>query len=115
MVLTRAVIEATAKDKSIVVGGLAAKIDELAVAELIRPAVRDAAHEVRHLGNDMAHGDFIEPVDAANAEAAVAIMGEILAEVYQGPARVVRLRERRQAKTAGPATTSAYRPIPPPG
>jgi hypothetical protein len=38
--------------------------------------VRDGAHEVRHLGNEMAHGDFVEPVDGEDAELVLQLMDE---------------------------------------
>jgi hypothetical protein len=44
----------------------------------------------------MAHGDFVDPVDADDADAVLEVMAEILNEVYQGPARVNRMRDKRQ-------------------
>jgi len=65
---------------------------------LLRPHIKDAAHEVRHLGNEMAHGDFIDPVDKEEAEAVLGLMDEILNEVYQSPAKVERQRAARLAR-----------------
>jgi hypothetical protein len=73
--LSRSVVEATAKAKGVSVGNLIAKIDELAAQQLIRPIVQEAAHEIRHLGNDMAHGDFVDPVTREEAEETVGLMG----------------------------------------
>jgi len=98
VLLARAVIEATAKDKGITTGRLSRKIDAMHDARLIREDVRDGAHEVRYLGNDMAHGDFIEPVLREDAELVLVLMDEVLEEVYQSPARVRRRREARLAK-----------------
>jgi hypothetical protein len=84
VLLARAVIEATAKEKGITTGPLAAKIDQLGDQGYIRDHVSEAAHEARHLGNDMAHGDFGEPVDAEGADEVLVIMDEILVEVFQG-------------------------------
>jgi hypothetical protein len=98
VLLARSVIEATAKDRGITNGNLAAKIDAMCDQGMIRQHVRDEAHEVRHLGNDMAHGDFVEPVDPDDAEAVLVLMGEVLEEVYQSPAKVARLQAKREAK-----------------
>jgi len=63
ILMARTTIEATAKSQAIITGSLIAKIDAMAMAtaQLIRPALRDAAHAIRHLGNDMAHGDVEAP------------------------------------------------------
>lgn len=58
ILLARAVIEATAKDKGVTDGSLSQKIDRLHECGYIRTYLRDGAHEVRYTGNDMAHGDF---------------------------------------------------------
>jgi Domain of unknown function (DUF4145) len=104
VLLARAVIEATAKDKGITTGSLSRKIDAMYDARLIREDVRDGAHEVRYLGNDMAHGDFIESVLREDAELVLALMDEVLEEVYQSPARVLRRREARVTKTSASST-----------
>jgi hypothetical protein len=101
VLLARSVIEATAKDKGITSGPLVAKIDEMNKAEFIRKVVKDGAHEVRHLGNDMAHGDFVEPVELEESEEVLELMGEVLHDVYQQEARVARRRTAREAKRAG--------------
>ena len=98
--LARSVIEATAKDKGITDGSLFDKIDKMHEAGLIRPHVKDAAHEVRHFGNDMAHGDFVEPVDRDEAEEDLELMSGVLNEVYQGPKQVERVKAARLAKKA---------------
>jgi hypothetical protein len=97
--LARSVIEATAKEVGITNGTLAKKIDELHDRGLIREYVQDGAHEVRYLGNDMAHGDFVDPVDEEEAELALSLMDEILEEIFQAPARVNAARARRLAKS----------------
>jgi len=98
--LARAVIEATAKDKGADGKNLEARIDALAAAELIREHTKEQAHEIRHFGNDMAHGDFAEPVTEEEATEIIALMDEVLNEVYQSPARLARVREAREAKKA---------------
>jgi hypothetical protein len=102
--LARSVVEATAKEKGITKGNLVAKINELHKQQLIREYVKDAADEVRHLGNDMAHGDFVDTVEPEEADEALALMDEVLEEVFQSPARVMRARAARLAKKQTPST-----------
>ena len=96
--MARSVIEATAKNKGIATGRLVDKIEELEKRSLIRPHIKDAAHEVRHLGNDMAHGDFIDPVTEEETAETLELMSEILNEVYQSPAKIGRRAAARAAK-----------------
>jgi hypothetical protein len=105
--MARAVIEATAKDKGITKGRLIDKIEEMESQGLIRGHIKVAAHEVRHLGNDMAHGDFIEPVDETETAETLELMSEILNEVYQSPAKIARRQAARQAKATAQATWRA--------
>jgi hypothetical protein len=94
--LARAVVEATAKNKGITTGTLENKIDALAEQGLIREHTRQVAHEVRLDGNEVAHGDLTsEPPDPEEAAETVALMDEVLQEVYQQPARVARVRATR--------------------
>ncbi|MEU6054250.1 DUF4145 domain-containing protein [Streptomyces xanthochromogenes] len=99
--LARAVVEATAKDKGCTSGNLVAKIDALASAGHLRQDTAELAHEIRHGGNEIAHGDLTgEPMPSEDAEAIVSFMDEVLQEVYQGPAKVARLRADREARKA---------------
>jgi hypothetical protein len=98
--LARAVIEATAKEKGVRMNGIAAKIDAMAESGFIRPHIQEAAHEVRHLGNEMAHGDFIDSVTSEESALALELMAEVLEEVFQSPARVARARAAREARRA---------------
>lgn len=98
VLMCRSVIEATAKEKGINKGMLQAKIDEMAKQSLIRAHIKEAAHEVRYLGNDMAHGDFVDPVDCEDADEILALMAEVLAEVFQSPARIAKVKADRLAK-----------------
>ena len=100
ILLARGVLEATAKDNEITKGRLAEKIDELESKGLVRPFTRDAAHELRYLGNDMAHGDFVDTIVESDCIAVLDIVDEVLNEVYQGPARVVRMKEKRTGLTS---------------
>jgi hypothetical protein len=94
----RSVIEATAKGQGITDGSLLAKIDTMAKQGLIRPNVRDSAHEVRLFGNDMAHGDFGRAVTDEDANLVLTLMAEVLQEVYQAPARLARAKAAREAR-----------------
>jgi hypothetical protein len=100
VLLARAVIEATAKDKGMTTGTVVTKIDAMYEARLIREDIRDGAHEVRYLANDTAHGDFAVPVPQTDAELILTLMDEVLAEIYQSPARVARRRAARLGKIA---------------
>jgi hypothetical protein len=106
VLMCRAVIEATAKNHGINTGTLSGKIGQLNEQRVITPSTADAAHEIRHLGNDMAHGDFatttVTPEEAAEV---VEITEALLAEVYQRPAQIQRMKERRLNQAATPATS----------
>ena len=102
ILLARAVIEDTAKDKGVTDGSLSQKIDQLHERGYIRTYLRDGAHEVRYTGNDMAHGDFPAAISRGDADVLLQLMREVLMEVYQDPARRERLvrlaRDARQAR-----------------
>lgn len=100
ILLARAVVEATAKDKGITSGTLASKIEGLHSAGHVRELVRDTADEIRFMGNDMAHGDFVEAVTETEAEDILTFMAEVLEEVYQAPARLNARRAERLARKA---------------
>lgn len=105
--VARAVVEATAKAKGHVKGQVVDKIEALANAGEIRPAVKDQAHEIRHLGNSVAHGDLGDPVTAEDAAEILELMGEVLNEVFQSPARGARLKAAREARRAGSSGSRA--------
>lgn len=98
ILMARTVIEATAKDQEILKGTLEAKIDKMRDQGLVRPHIAEEAHEVRHFGNDMAHGDINEPVDDDDVSEVLALMDEVLNEVYQSHARLAKVRDKRLAK-----------------
>jgi hypothetical protein len=95
ILMARTVVEATAKANEITSGNLSAKINAMMEAGLIRPAIAAQAHEVRFAGNDMAHGDVDVAPESADSEEILALMAEILSEVFQGPARLERIRQKR--------------------
>jgi len=65
---------------------------------ILSELVRDQAHEVRFLGNDMAHGDFVEPVSTEEADEILELMAEVLHAVFEMPAQLLRRKEARIAK-----------------
>jgi hypothetical protein len=101
VLLARSVIEATAKEQRITSGRLYEKIEALATQGLIRANIKNAAHSVRELGNDMAHGDFVTPIGDEETRLVIELMGEILNDVYQSDARIrkaqaaVRIRKQQ--------------------
>jgi hypothetical protein len=99
ILMARTVVEATAKEEGITSGNLVAKIDALATASHIRDSTKDAAHVIRHFGNDMAHGDISDLPSTDDAKEVLTLMDEILNEVFQGPARTARLIATRTAST----------------
>jgi hypothetical protein len=104
ILMARTVVEATAKAKGIKSGTLAHKINALREQQLIRPSIAEQAHEIRFMGNDMAHGDIDDQPTALDSEETLALMAEVLSEVFQGPAKLARLRGRR---TGGAAAREA--------
>lgn len=69
------------------------KIDDLAARHIITPALRDWAHEIRHIGNEAAHDE--EPVSREDAEQAVYFAEMLFTYLYTLPGMVA---ERRQSK-----------------
>lgn len=98
IIMARSVIEATAKDKGVTTGPLISKIDQLHDQRLIRPDVRDGAHEIRQFGNDMAHGDFVQDANSEEADLVLALMDAVLGDVYQSPAQVARAKATREQR-----------------
>jgi hypothetical protein len=99
VLMARSVIEATAKDKGITSGSLQDKIDKMHKDALIREHIKEGAHELRYFGNEMAHGDFGNPVIKEDADLVLTLMQEILQEVFASPARVTRAKAARQARS----------------
>lgn len=94
-IMARAVIEATAKAKDVEGKGLLSKVDKLYEAQLLSAGARDAAHDIRLNGNEMAHGDFDEPVSEPDSFDTLDLMDRVLREVFQDPAALQRRRENR--------------------
>jgi len=97
--MARAVIEASAKENGITTGNLRDKIDELASGGFIRSLVADAAHEVRFLGNDMAHGDFAtSQITRDDADEVLELMDAFLTELFALPTKIERRKQKRLAE-----------------
>lgn len=94
VLLARTTIEATAKHYGITRGTLHAKIDAMAENGLIRKGLAKAAHNVRLLANDQAHGDLEEPVTANDTEAVITVMAGIFAATFQQDAASLHLERR---------------------
>jgi hypothetical protein len=105
ILLSRSVIEATAKEKGITTGNLKSKIEEMENQRLIRPHIKAVADGIRDYGNEMAHGDFATPVGGADSALIIQLMGEILDEVYQSPARLTRVQQAVTARQQGGGQT----------
>jgi hypothetical protein len=102
ILMARSVLEATAKDKGIDKGSLASKIDGLEKSGVISKQIQDEAHEIRYLGNDMAHGDFVEPVSEEDADDMLGFLATFLDYVYQMPAAIRRRQETRKNRGMNP-------------
>ncbi|WP_206430958.1 DUF4145 domain-containing protein [Bifidobacterium samirii] len=102
ILMARSVLEACAKDKGVTKGNLASKIDALADDGVISPQIQAEAHEIRYLGNDMAHGDFVEPVGMDDADDVLGFLATFLDYVYQMPAAIRRRQEARKQRGANP-------------
>jgi hypothetical protein len=99
VVVARAVIEAVAKDHGIAKGDLKAKIDRLHADGHITATMRAAATEIRFAGNEAAHGDVVEERPGIeDAAEIVALMDSILERLYQEPARIARIRTKRERR-----------------
>jgi len=101
--LARAVVESVAKERKITKGNLEKKVDTLHSEGYIGESMKEAAHEIRFAGNEAAHGDLVaEPLTAEDAEKIVHLMDMILGRIYQEPAEVERIRQRRETRKAKP-------------
>ncbi|MFL1999480.1 DUF4145 domain-containing protein [Microbacterium sp. A1-JK] len=101
IILARAVVEAAAKTQKAQGSDLYKKLDWLREQRLLLPGIVDAAHEVRHFGNDMAHGDFGDEVTAEDVEEILGIMDDVLDALFIQPARTLRRAEARAARKTG--------------
>ena len=116
ILLARSVIEASAKEKNVKKGNLAEKIDRLAEEGHVRLLISEVAHEIRLLGNDMAHGDFATTeITSMDAQETLDFMEDFLRELFELPTRVAKRRAQRSTgintdgdtPTVGTATADA--------
>lgn len=98
VLLARTTVEAIAKDKGVSSGNLKAKIDTMAEQNIITDQLKDEAHEIRFLGNDMAHGDLGTPVDENDASDILGFLDTLLDYVYQQPIAIQKRRELREKR-----------------
>lgn len=96
LILARAVIEAAAKHQGINDGGIHSKIEQLYAGAHIRELLKDQALELKELSNKAAHGDSIAPILPSVADEGLAIMSEVLHEIFEAPERLRRLKEARE-------------------
>lgn len=107
VLMARTTVEAVAKAQGITQGSLVAKIDELYNRHLVYEHVRDAAHEVRFVGNDAAHADLVNnPISEDEARAILELMDMVLDGVFIAPAKTAAQKAARQAKKAAAATST---------
>lgn len=98
VLMARTVLEATAKNKGVTSGSLYEKIDELAAKTIITRQLAQEAHEIRLLGNDMAHGDLNTPVSKEDAEEILDFLDSVLDYVYQQPIAIERRKKLREQR-----------------
>lgn len=101
VLMARTTLEATAKQHGITEGKLFNKIEKMAEQNIITDQLKEEAHEIRMLGNDMAHGDLGTPVTEDDAADILGFLDTVLDYVYQQPMAIQKrrdLRARRKAK-----------------
>src|ERR1022692_2721081 len=97
--VARAVVEAVAKDHGIKNGDLKSKIERLHTEGHISDTMRLAATEIRFAGNEAAHSDLVaETLGVEDAAEIVTLMDSILERVYQEPARIAKIRTKRELR-----------------
>lgn len=105
VLMARTTIEATAKHHGIGQGTLLKKIDQMHADGLILESTKLAAHAIRLLGNDMAHGDLEVSMGRDVATDVMELMHLILREVFELPFLAANLQKRaaeRNQKTQTP-------------
>jgi len=100
-ILARAVVEATAKNKGAGGDNLFRRIQALGDQGVIRKVMTTMAHDIRQLGNTMAHGDFEDSPTEEDSAEILSFMDALLAEVYQHDGMVTARRARRQRPSEG--------------
>ena len=96
VLLARTTVQAIAKDKGIHTANLYGDIERMADDHVITDQLKEEAHEIRFLGNDMAHGDLGTPVDSDDAADILGFLDSLLDYVYQQPMAIQKRRELRE-------------------
>lgn len=98
ILMARSVCEAIAKDQGFGEGNLQKKIAQMEERKLISPMVKQQADEIRYFGNDMAHGDFAQPVSAEDAHEVLNFLDVLIDAVYQQPAKLQAMQTAREQR-----------------
>lgn len=98
VLLARTAVQAIAKDKGIHTANLYSDIEQMANAHVITDQLKEEAHEIRFLGNDMAHGDLGTAVDPDDAADILGFLDSLLDYVYQQPMAIQKRRELRERR-----------------
>ena len=98
VLLARTTVQAIAKDKDIHTNNLYGDIEKMADENIITDQLKDEAHEIRFLGNDMAHGDLGTPVDENDASDILGFLDTLLDYVYQQPIAIQKRQELRNKR-----------------
>lgn len=98
VLLARTAVQAIAKDKNIHTNNLYGDIEKMAETHVVTDQLKDEAHEIRFIGNDMAHGDLGTPVDADDAADILGFLDSLLDYVYQQPMAIQKRRELREKR-----------------
>lgn len=91
-ILCRATLEAICKDKEAEGKDLFKKIDDLYDKGKIRFILKETAHVLRAIGNDMAHGDFDSELETEDASDILDFLDSIINELYESPAQLARMQ-----------------------
>lgn len=98
VLMARTAIQTTAKQKKIHKDNLYDDIDEMAKQRIITDQLKEEAHQIRLLGNDMAHGDLDKPVSREEASEILGFLDSVLDYVYQQPAALEKRKNRRNER-----------------
>jgi HEPN domain-containing protein len=101
-IMTRSALQAVTRQQKAKKGTLKSEIEDLASKGILPPVITDWSHEVRELGNPVAHPDIPDdeeedrPTEPQDAEDIVEFMDYLLRYVYDIPAQIVEYRARHK-------------------
>lgn len=95
LILSRAIIEAAAKANNIEGKNLYTLIENLHKDGLIRSSLKEVAHAIRILGNDIAHGDLQAAPTREDAEDTLQLTRWVLDDIYVMDAKRADILNRR--------------------